>query len=751
MSKNGKKQKPVITLIEKTDKNILMRMISSPQLDDAQKNSLYQYKNKIVGNGVPVNYFFSDMGFGRLYAEGSLSLQNFKKEIRHALADDTYTDIDMVNAHPTLIAQYCKKENIECAWLDAYVANRDAWLKRVMEFHNFSRNDSKKLILKLCYLGNYDVEESPNQNKLKRLVSLSEELRSIAKQISKLNRDVYNLVIDDDTKLNKHASVLSLIAQRIEHNCLMEAHNFFKLNGFTVGVLCFDGLMVEKNKKIISDDILIKCSEFVKKKTGYSINFEIKPMDQGFDVPAINCFVNDDKGAQENLFMLEDPSYFKYSDKKLHVFNDTTGQYSTDEVALNHYLIKHGNSLLKLEVKLKDVSEVKSYGRDSILMSRVRKFVEVASWDEDWLERTASSSLGFLLFKDGIYNMKTGSFTKGFDHRIVFHDRIPHNFPERNEAHIKYAANMSFNLMLDDPLSIIVAFARALAGDISAKKIFFCPGLTNAGKSKLIDMFITCFGGFIKSFNAECLANTSKLNSSDEASRNRWAFLVRFGRILFSNEIKMDTPLNGNSIKKMASGGDKIIGRNHHEGETAFVPHFTLFCMLNDIPAIDPMDDAVFNRLVYCEFNKTFVDTVVNPKTQVLADPNLREKMDNPIFIGGFIHLILDGYRYFLEHGQPPFDATIKESWTFSDKKDRNIIHFLRNNFEVTHEKKDFILVTEMNNFKNNHKQLFHTVSPKRFNDLVQSTFSIHQDAVGKDRSKAWIGIKRINNSNDDL
>jgi len=746
---SGRKRKPIITLTEKIDKEKLMRLMSSLNITDEEKNAIYKYKLKIYQGNVQVNYYFSDIGFGRLYAEQSLSLQNFRKGIRHALAKDTYIDIDMVNAHPTIIAQLCKKEDIECNLLKDYVKNREVWLKEIRKFHDIDRDEAKKLVLKLCYLGNYELEDSTDEQKLEKLSLFSKELRSISKHIYKLDKTLTDKVESDYSKTNKHASVLSLIAQKIEHNCLMEMRNFLESNGFNVGVLCFDGLMVKKGNKPVTSDLLDKCSEFIKKRTGYLLKLEIKPMDQDIEIPKFNCFVDDDKGAQKNLFKLEDSNYFKYADGKLHIFDEDTGQYSIDKVVLNHYVIKHRNFLLKEEQRTKDITEIKSYGRDAVLMKRIRPFVEEASHDDEWLERTSRSSIGYLLFKDGIYNMKNNTFTKGFNPNIVFHDRVPHNFPERNEEDIKYAADMSFNLLLDDPLPFIVASGRAIAGDISAKKIFFCPGLTNAGKSKLSDMYIICFGGFVKTFDAQNLANMNKNNTNDEASRNRWAYIVRFGRIVFSNEIKMEYPLNGNSIKKFSSGGDRVVGRNHYEGDTAFVPHFTLFCMLNDIPAIDPMDDAVYNRLVYCEFNKQFVEKITNPKNQILADPNFGEKINEPRFIRGFIHLILDGYQYFLDHGQPSFDPIVKESWTVSDKKDRNVSNLLQNHFERS--KNDFIYVSNMISFKEKHSTLCSTISRKRFNDIVRFTFEIVQGKVGKDNLCAWIGIKRKDGSGDSL
>ena len=49
---------------------------------------------------------------GRLFAQ-SASLQNLPREFRGAIGAN-YHDLDMQNAHPTILLQYCKKNDIKC-------------------------------------------------------------------------------------------------------------------------------------------------------------------------------------------------------------------------------------------------------------------------------------------------------------------------------------------------------------------------------------------------------------------------------------------------------------------------------------------------------------------------------------------------------------------------------------------------------------------------------------------------------------
>ncbi len=81
-------------------------------------------KNKTNINNV--NYLPSKSlkNRGRLFAQ-SASLQNLPREFRGALAYGLYHDIDMSKAHPTILLQYCKKNDIKCDTVEYYVNNAD--------------------------------------------------------------------------------------------------------------------------------------------------------------------------------------------------------------------------------------------------------------------------------------------------------------------------------------------------------------------------------------------------------------------------------------------------------------------------------------------------------------------------------------------------------------------------------------------------------------------------------------------------
>ena len=69
------------------------------------------------------------------------------RKIRHTLCKDTMTDIDLKNAHLTLLAAYCHQNNIPCKGLDTYVKDRENLLSKCMKSENLTGDEAKRNLL----------------------------------------------------------------------------------------------------------------------------------------------------------------------------------------------------------------------------------------------------------------------------------------------------------------------------------------------------------------------------------------------------------------------------------------------------------------------------------------------------------------------------------------------------------------------------------------------------------------------------
>jgi coenzyme F420-reducing hydrogenase delta subunit len=91
---------------------------------------------------------------GRLFAQ-SASLQNLPKEFRGAIGAN-YHHIDMVNCHPSILLQYCKKNDIKSDALEYYVNNRNEVVEKIMTDYSLEKGDVKQLFLSVMNGGKRD-------------------------------------------------------------------------------------------------------------------------------------------------------------------------------------------------------------------------------------------------------------------------------------------------------------------------------------------------------------------------------------------------------------------------------------------------------------------------------------------------------------------------------------------------------------------------------------------------------------------
>jgi phage/plasmid-associated DNA primase len=202
--------------------------------------------------------------------------------------------------------------------------------------------------------------------------------------------------------------------------------------------------------------------------------------------------------------------------------------------------------------------------------------------------------------------------------------------------------------------------------------------------------------------------------------------------------------LDGNAIKKHSSGGDKLTARTHNKEEVHFTPHYTIFCMLNDIPNIEPLDQGGMNRLEYIEFPYVFVDADDKDKKPYFREKDLEldEKIEKIAFIRGFIHVLLDGYKDFLENGMPEFDAEVKNKWTADNKQNVEIIELIKEHFEITGDSNDKLDIKDLKKFRKNHKEVFSTISCQRFNEILKDELELQEGRTVQ--ARFWKGIKKL-------
>lgn len=251
---------------------------------EAQKNIIKKYLRNISGGEVDVTYGFADKNvpIGRKFTKNTIGLQRISRKVRNTVASEYYDDIDMVNAHPEILYQYCQKNDIHSPQLSHYINNRE----QVLASTGQPRKTAKKHILKVMNGGKAEYKQYDT-----KIHPLFDELNRIRMTVGENNPDIMRMCLSKKQKKKEHTnnisgSAISTVLNDIENNILTKMDEFFTSKHLHVDVLLFDGCMVRKDPALTSE-LLNECSSFVYESTGYNMKLVTKPMDDVYEIPAL--------------------------------------------------------------------------------------------------------------------------------------------------------------------------------------------------------------------------------------------------------------------------------------------------------------------------------------------------------------------------------------------------------------------------------------------------------------------------------
>jgi hypothetical protein len=202
---------------------------------------------------------------GRLYC-GS-SLQGIPKHIRGFLMRNTTTDLDMKNAHPTILLYLCKSNNIRCPELEYYVNHRE-------EILNMSDDKEKMKTLYLTAVNSDTLSKKSTDINFKKF---DKECKVIQKQITGLSE--YKHICDSvpiSRTYNWLGSAINRILCVYENKILQEVISFLNKKNIEVCSLAFDGLLMYGNY-YSNIELLNELEEFIETKfSGLNMKFSYK-------------------------------------------------------------------------------------------------------------------------------------------------------------------------------------------------------------------------------------------------------------------------------------------------------------------------------------------------------------------------------------------------------------------------------------------------------------------------------------------
>lgn len=684
----------VLSLEERFNADRMLSLLKNDHgLDAELKRKLKSlYAARVNGNRIRVTYDLAKNckadDLGRLVAAKGLSLGCVENTVRAALCQDYYWDVDMANAHPVLLLGLAKRHGWPAQQLERYVTEREAVLAELVGYGMPDRSAAKRAMQVMMYLGpiallrhaprDYDYLAAFRGEMdliATAVASAYPRAAEIAKAKKRAGMDASDPVYHSSAL--GVASCLSLVLGGLERRALLAAVQAVEALGRTVGPLIYDGFMVEKlpGEETLAPEVLDACRDAAREALEHGMDWAVKPMTTNIVFPdeeeakaEPEPDVNDAFAAKTFVELVGRDNFAVHGEQLL-VFDDATGMWTHKDRILRGYAIRHAAKLTWR------VPFPVHYGGDDTRMTKMIKMVPqfVEAYDNFWEERL-ETSIGKLLFMDGIYDFETDAFTRGFDPAVVFKGRIRRPFCAAPDASdVAWVRKVVFEDVYTDeqrdagvPLFQQIAIARALFGDYLARVAYYTVGESSTGKGVLQDAMFQSFMSYVAHFNVESL-QISK--GGDSAKALSWVMAICHARIAVSSEASRSVVLDGNILKKLVSGGDTMTARTNFKDETTVINRATPFVSVNDMPTIEPLDDAVANR------NGGVIETKIrflDPESEdyraddpmiKLQDTSVRAAFKLARFQDAFTAIILEAYRVYKREGHV-VPGVVKEART---------------------------------------------------------------------------------------
>jgi phage/plasmid-associated DNA primase len=695
-----------IVLTEKINLQDANRLLYSDHLDTLGVASLEKYLKEYKKEN-KLNVSYKDNQLGRLKIKATsikdeetlMTMPCMYNTMKAVLCKGIYYDVDICNAHPTLLSQLCEFNNIECPKLNHYIKNR----QRIIKQSGKNKNEYKKVLYKMMF-NRYDKKyDDPFLN------DFNNELNIITKKLL----DIYPSFINPNIHDNQTGQAMAILCQQMEKLTLLGLYQYCKENKFEVGALIHDGLHISSKPN------LIDMEKYIKDKLDINIKLEIKEF-QEINMDKIHFCKNEVEGSEIIIKDLQD--ILIRSNNELYILYDNV--WYNDEKKIK-FVIK--NIIKKYDILIKNSFGFSNISKSSSGINKLVELIldsELIKEDYDIENKLFNSNLKCICFNNGFYNMEKNKFYKYENNNIYTRFKLSYDYEEPTEEDLKEVNKLLFDPVFGDKTEIKHLFnnyvARSIAGCYEDKDWLIGLGERDSGKGSYMELCKYTFEDYVKFTNAENFKY--KENVSDVAKSYSWLVRLQGCRLLVSNEFekrKNGGEVNGNMIKKICSGGDPIEARVNNKDEIEFKLQCKYMALLNDIPEITPSDAK--ERLIQFNYPYKFVDKDdkrCGKKTNLfeyrVGDENIKSKLRQPRLRNAFFKIIQDYYKL----GKPIItDEQILKDINEIKEEDNDEEKF-KDLFEFTMDDSDYI---KTNDIKKMVQKAALNLSATKYNRIIRN------------------------------
>ena len=327
-------------------------LLRNPHIDKDVKDKLLKYKKQSKDNCAIILYSLGKKTrneyIGRLTPQNAVGLTSMPRDIRNALARNHYHDLDIVNSHPSILENICKKHNIPCNNLSNYNCNREQILNSISN----DRDIAKKEIMK-CLFG------TPTQ--ITALPELHTEITNIVYRLlsDEIIPDKIQKLAKKNNESNWKGSALSLFLCEEEKKCLFALEKSLALQGMRLDTFIHDGGLVRKDtpSHILANATIQQCEQDILISTGYKLSLKEKEMHTTYEIVK-------EQDEYLNTKTEFEKSHFKLMEPLLYVrITDKGSQYLSKTELCDMYLNKYINTNEPFIKRWIQDAEIRTYNR----------------------------------------------------------------------------------------------------------------------------------------------------------------------------------------------------------------------------------------------------------------------------------------------------------------------------------------------------------------------------------------------------
>lgn len=404
---------------------------------------------------------------------------------------------------------------------------------------------------------------------------------------------------------------------------------------------------------------------------------------------------------KDNLLSFKGRLFYKYSNI-----------WSDDDMFIKLYLRNYISSS-KIYLKndtFKLIPFAQNYNKcENILKLLVTKVI-IENEDKSLYDKFHYTTKNKLCFNDGVLDFIEKKFIK-WDDTVNIYSTIKINrdfndyFEKPDLDLINKIRTDIFDASYGEKTDTALHFlSRALTGNIEDKRWATYLSSRNSGKGVEYALLKNSFGEYVKSFelnNLLCCRKSSGIENNDASKKLYWLLDHEFTRLAISQEVpdsKKGLKINGPLMKKNSGGGDEIIAkRNYDRKDTTINIDATFYIKGNSFLECDT-DDVNETRLEFNSVNQFKTEEEIKimkkenrseneMKRYRVADPEIKNKCKTDLWANAIVMLIYMNYKT---------EAVPIINDCDCDNQNK-LINDIYENFEITNNIKDMILVSDVN------------------------------------------------------